>query len=279
MGGRIWVESTFGVGSIFSFAVPFELLSAADRPEAEPVDMDLDQALPPLRILLAEDSPDNCTIILAYLEHTPYVVEIAESGAVACEMFMAGQYDLVLMDRQMPVMDGLAATSTMRAWEAAHGRVATPIIALTASALKGDREMCLSAGCTAFLTKPIKQSVLLRAIRDRQTLSRPRPRAGDGQMPLSLASPLKASMISRFLFRCRANVATMQTGLDQVDFGPVTSLGHQLSGAGSMFGFERLTEIGAGLEQAGSNADAATSRRWLATMVKCLDDIEINQDI
>ena len=279
MGGQIWVESTFGAGSIFSFAVPFEMLGTGDSPMAEPIDMDLDQALPCLRILLAEDSPDNCTIILAYLEHTPYVVEIAESGAVACEMFMAGQYDLVLMDRQMPVMDGLAATSTMRAWEAAHGRVATPIIALTASALKGDREMCLSAGCTAFLTKPIKQSVLLRAIKDRQTRAHPSPRTGDGQMAPALASPLKASMISRFLFRCRANVATMQIGLDQVDFGPVTSLGHQLSGAGGMFGFERLTEIGAGLEQAGSNADAATSRRWLTTMVTCLDEIELNQEI
>ena len=98
-------------------------------------------------------------------------------------------------------------------------------------------------------------------------------------MAPALASPLKASMISRFLFRCRANVATMQIGLDQVDFGPVTSLGHQLSGAGGMFGFERLTEIGAGLEQAGSNADAATSRRWLTTMVTCLDEIELNQEI
>ena len=278
MGGRIWVESVFGEGSIFAFAVPFELLSAGDRPAAEPVDMDVDQALPALRILLAEDSPDNCTIILAYLEHTPYVVEIAESGALACAMFKARQYDLVLMDRQMPVMDGLAATRAMRAWEAAHGRAATPIIALTASALKGDREMCLSAGCTAFLTKPIKQSVLLRAIRDRRTLARPGPKPiAASQVPV-VEIPVKASTISRFLLRCRANVATMQTGLDAADFGPVTMLGHQLCGAGGMFGFDRLTEIGAGLEQAGTTADDTTSRQWLSTMVACLDEIEINQE-
>ena len=81
-------------------------------------------------------------------------------------MFAAGHYDLVLMDRQMPVMDGLTATRKIRAWEQANDRPPTPIIALTASALKGDREMCLAAGCTAFLTKPIKQEVLLQAIRE-----------------------------------------------------------------------------------------------------------------
>jgi FOG: CheY-like receiver len=78
--------------------------------------------LPALRILLAEDSPDNCIITIAYLEDTPYQVQIAETGAIACKMFEAGRYDLVLMDRQMPVMDGLTATRTIRAWEQANHR-------------------------------------------------------------------------------------------------------------------------------------------------------------
>jgi len=279
MGGHIWVESEVGVGSAFSILVPFDVWNAADYPAAQPVDMDLDQSLPAMRILLAEDSPDNCTIILAYLEHTPYVVEVAGTGAMVCDMFKVGHYDLVLMDRQMPVMDGLTATRTIRAWEAAHGRAATPIIALTASALKGDREMCLSAGCTAFLTKPIKQAVLLRAIQESRVAARFTAAPRDhGAIPVP-PNPVKASMISRFLFRCRANVATMQSGLDQADFGPVTTLGHQLCGAGSMFGFERLTEIGAGLEQAGENTDATGSRNWLTAMSACLHDIEISHDI
>ena len=75
---------------------------------------------------MAEDSPDNCTITLAYLEDTPYRVDIAETGAIACKMFKAGHYDLVLMDRQMPVMDGLTATRTIRAWETANDRQPTP---------------------------------------------------------------------------------------------------------------------------------------------------------
>lgn len=76
--------------------------------------------LPALRILMAEDSPDNCTIALAYLEDTPYIVDVAETGVLACQMFKAGRYDLVLMDRQMPAMDGLTATRTIRAWEQAN---------------------------------------------------------------------------------------------------------------------------------------------------------------
>jgi PAS domain S-box-containing protein len=279
MGGQIWVQSELGKGSKFSFVLPFELLGATDYPTDEPVDMGRDQVWPPLRILLAEDSPDNRTIILAYLEHTPFVIEIAENGTAACDLFMAGHYDLVLMDRQMPAMDGLTATKIMRAWEANHDRVATPIIALTASALKGDREMCLSAGCTAFLTKPIKQAVLLRAIRESRNPAQHGPRPGDGHTTPAPPNPVKASMISRFLFRCRANVATMQSGLDQADFGAVTTLGHQLCGAGSMFGFDQLTEIGGGLERAGCSADAQGAQTWLTAMTACLDEIEINQEI
>src|SRR6202158_2223001 len=166
MGGRSWVESEVGKGSVFAFAVRFDISAAVNRATAAPIGAAPEPALPALHILLVEDSPDNRTITMAYLEDTPYRVEIAENGDIACKKFTAGNYDLVLMDRQMPVMDGLTATRTIRAWEQANGRPATPIIALTAAALKGDREMCLAAGCTAFLTKPIRQEVLLQAIKE-----------------------------------------------------------------------------------------------------------------
>ena len=279
MGGRIWVESDVGKGSTFAILVPFELWNADDHPAVEAAETDPDQALSAMRILLADDSPDNCTIILAYLAHTPHIIEIAETGLTVCDMFKAADYDLVLMDRQMPVMDGLTATRAIRAWEAENGRTATPIIALTASALKGDRELCLSAGCSAFLTKPIKQSVLLRAIRESCSPALPVARLRDNAVNPIPPNPVKASMITRFLFRCRANVETMQSGLEQADYEPVTRLGHQLCGAGSMFGFDRLTEIGAKLECAGINADRACAQTWLAALTTCLDEIEIKEKI
>jgi CheY-like chemotaxis protein len=177
MGGRIWVESNLGEGSAFSFAVPFETWANAEQSTGASGPAFTQPALPALRILLAEDSPDNCTITIAYLLETPYQIEIAENGAIAFEKFTAEPFDLVLMDRQMPIMDGLTATRKIRAWEHAHDRPLTPIVALTASALKGDRETCLAAGCTAFLTKPIKQEVLLQAIKELSAKSWDRPTA------------------------------------------------------------------------------------------------------
>src|SRR5471032_1992493 len=173
MGGNIGAESELGKGSVFSFAVPFEIWTDATRRTVVPVGADAELPLRALRILLVEDSPDNRTITVAYVEDTPYQIDIAENGAIACQMFKAGRYDLVLMDRQMPVMDGLTATRAIRAWEQANDKPPTPIIALTASALKGDCEMCLAAGCTAFLTKPIKQEVLLQSIRENSIVALP----------------------------------------------------------------------------------------------------------
>ena len=233
MGGRIWAESTVGKGSVFAFAVPFESWAAADRPTAAPAGTGFNAPLPALRILLAGRFPDNCTITVAYLQDTPYRVEIAENGTIACEKFTAGQYDLVLMDRQMPVMDGSTATRTIRAWEQANDRPPTPIIALTASALKGDREMCLAAGCTAYLSKPIKQEVLLQAIKEHSIVAPPSSKEENSRMDTILvrANPKFADLIPVFLQNCRKNVIAMLDALDRGDFETVEILGHGMRGS------------------------------------------------
>jgi CheY-like chemotaxis protein/HPt (histidine-containing phosphotransfer) domain-containing protein len=275
MGGRIWVESGVGKGSVFSFAVPLEIWAGARRQATAPVGTGPEPPLPPLRILLAEDSPDNCTITLAYLEDTPYRVEIAETGAIACEMFVAGHYDLVLMDRQMPVMDGLTATRKIRAWEQANGRRLTPIIALTASALKGDREKCLAAGCTAFLTKPIKQEVLLQAIKERSVAA---PLSSEEESIRIDVIPVRvehkfAHLIPAYLLNCRQNVVAMADALDRVDFETVTFLGHQMRGSGGAFGFQAITDIGAALQEAAESADTVASRKSVGDLSSYLDRV------
>jgi CheY-like chemotaxis protein len=277
MGGRIWVESRVGEGSVFAFAVPFEIWAAANRPTAAPVGTGPEAPLPALCILLAEDSPDNCAITMAYLKDTPYRVEIAETGAIACKKFIAGHYDLVLMDRQMPIMDGLAATRTIRAWEQANDRPPTPIIALTASALKGDREMCLAAGCTAFLTKPIKQEVLLQAIKERSIVAPPSSKEESSRMDTILvrAEPKLADLIPVFLQNCRKNVIAMLDALDRGDFETVEILGHGMRGAGGSYGFQAITDIGAALEQAAESADTDASRKWAGELSRYLDRVEI----
>jgi PAS domain S-box-containing protein len=276
MGGRIWVESDEGKGSVFSFTVPFEKLVGSKLRQSVLVEVDQSLPLLPLRILLAEDSPDNCLVTMAYLEDTPYKIEVAETGAIACDMFMAQPYDLVLMDRQMPVMDGLAATRKIRTWEKENGRNPTPIFALTASALKGDREMCMAAGCTAFLTKPIKQAVLLEAIRG---LSHGLDSSyqNNAEMKHALAERTESRIALRrpaYLQNCRQNVVELRAALDSLNFETVVTIGHNMSGTGGMFGFHKITELGAALELSAKNQDIFASRKWVNQLSGYLEEFE-----
>jgi CheY-like chemotaxis protein len=118
----------------------------------------------PLRILLVEDSPDNCALIRAYFKHLPYSLDIAENGEIAVEKFKRYAYDVVLMDIQMPIMDGYAATRAIRQWEQEKGRMAVPILALTAHTRQEDTTRSLAAGCTSHLTKPIRKTALLATL-------------------------------------------------------------------------------------------------------------------
>jgi PAS domain S-box-containing protein len=118
----------------------------------------------PLRILLADDSRDNRLLVQAYFKKTPYIIDDAEDGAAAVEKFRTGIYDLVLMDIEMPIMDGYAATRAIRAMEKETGGRRVPIIALTASVLAEALEKALDAGCDAYVVNPVKKATLLAAV-------------------------------------------------------------------------------------------------------------------
>lgn len=121
--------------------------------------------IPPLKILLVEDNPDNRMLIEAFLKKSPVEIDEAENGQVAVDKFENNKYDIVLMDIQMPVMDGFTATKTIRDWEKKNHRSETPILALTAYAMKEDRDKTIGVGCSDYLTKPIKKEKLLDALR------------------------------------------------------------------------------------------------------------------
>jgi CheY-like chemotaxis protein len=185
------------------------------------------------------------------------------------------------MDRQMPLMDGLTATRTIRAWEQANGRAPTPIIALTASALKGDREKCMAAGCTAFLTKPIRQEVLLQAIKEHSMVP-PTPSKEDSMRKdpiLVRAYPKLAARIPAFLENRRQDVITMLDALSLGDFETVERLGHNMKGAGASFGFQTITDIGAALEQEAGCVDIDASRKWVDALSTYLDRVGRDADV
>lgn len=120
----------------------------------------------PKHILLVEDNPDNRMLIKAYIKKTPHSLDEAENGSIAVEMFKQNNYDLVLMDVQMPVMDGHEATRLIREWEKTNDKNRTKIISLTAHAIREEIDKCMAAGCDSHLSKPIKKATLLSAIEE-----------------------------------------------------------------------------------------------------------------
>jgi PAS domain S-box-containing protein len=187
MGGAITVDSTPGKGSTFSFTVRLDRqplgvpLPIGGAPSAQlstlyptldhvggepfpPSSSTTAETPPPIgRVLLAEDSPVNREVAVGMLEVLGFEVEVAENGRQAVTAAGGDRIDLILMDCQMPEMDGLTATETIRQLEIASGRCRLPIIALTAHAMQGDRDQCLAAGMDDYLTKPYSQ-VQLREI-------------------------------------------------------------------------------------------------------------------
>jgi len=127
------------------------------------------------QILVAEDSTDNRFLIEAYLRTEPCTVTFVMNGEEAVEKATSNEYDLILMDIQMPKKDGLAATRAIRQWETEQGRKPVPIVALTASAFEEDIARSIEAGCNAHISKPVKKRVILKAIRD--ILNQPPPSA------------------------------------------------------------------------------------------------------
>ncbi len=163
MGGEIGLESNEGQGATFWVALRLprssNLPPAAAPREAEPVgDLRLDA-----RVLLVEDNPVNQKVALLQLERLGCRADLATNGLEAIEAYKRGEYDVILMDCQMPVMDGFEATRMLRTLEMPGRR--TPIIALTAHAMKGDRDRCLAAGMDDYLAKPVERGALARTLK------------------------------------------------------------------------------------------------------------------
>ena len=165
LGGSMWVESVLGQGSAFHFALPLlnspasevaaesDTVANADPESGQRVDIDLP-------VLLVEDNQVNQKVALKLLERRGYHAQLAENGEIALASVARERFAVILMDMQMPVMDGIEATRAIRSLEAREGLPRTPIIAMTANAMEGDRERCLEAGMDDYISKPIRADQL-----------------------------------------------------------------------------------------------------------------------
>ena len=164
MGGQIAVESTPGVGSVFRFQLPFGVI-ADPLPDVPQTGFPGGGSLPAgLRILLVEDNPVNQKVACALLKKMGCIVDVAVDGRMALDMLGQQGFDAVLMDCQMPVMDGFEATRRLRAGEAGEAASKLPVIAMTANAMQGDREHCLAAGMDDYLPKPVSHDNIVTAL-------------------------------------------------------------------------------------------------------------------
>ncbi|GAB1724070.1 MAG: PAS domain S-box protein [Nitrospira sp. CR1.1] len=231
-----------------------------------------------LKILLAEDFVDNRRMMEFYFKTTPHRVETAANGQVALEMFMHGSYDLVLMDVQMPVMDGYAATRAIRAWEKDQGRRPTAILALTANALPSEVQRSLDAGCTAHLTKPIRKARLLEAIelylQTVDSSAPPTPSVDEEVVVLHVNGELEPLMPG-FLEHRRHDVIQITEALSREDFEMMREIGHGLKGAGGTYGVEAITAYGRSLETAAVRKDAADAREILERLSRFLTRLHV----
>jgi CheY-like chemotaxis protein len=217
----------------------------------------------PLNVLLVDDSLENRQLILAFLRDTHHVVECAEDGRVAVERFKEGDYDLVLMDVQMPEMDGYSATKAIRAWERLEGREPTPVVALTAHAYAEERRKSFDAGCDAHVSKPIRKQVLQRLLEGYAS-------ADPVEVKLD---PAIADLVDEFLANRRTDVSTLWTSLERCDFERVQWIGHDMKGTGSSYGLDAISSIGDRLEQAAKLGDADAMRKEILALDKFVNRV------
>jgi len=233
--------------------------SAAAREEAAPSAVIPPPAVarPGLQLLIAEDSEDNRILLEAYLKATEYSLRFVEDGSRAVQAFPEHRFDLVLMDLQMPVMDGLEATRRIRSIERDRGLQPVPILALTANALPADIEASQRAGCDALLAKPVSKTRLLAVLRQYTS------KAPEALKPDAIMARVPAGLehiAPGYLEKRRGELSVLRELLSALDWNQLRVLGHNMKGTGSGYGFPEITGVGAAIEQAAkqSNPEAVS---------------------
>lgn len=216
-------------------------------------------------------------MVQAYLKNSPYVVTFEVNGQAAVDRYAGTDFDLIIMDIRMPVMDGLEATSAIRGLERERGTAPIPILALTANACLQDLEKSIGAGCNGHLTKPISKRTLLDAIEKYRRQPAPAAAANlESHEPIRIEMPTDvADIVPRYLATRKKEIAEMNEILAASDFDSLSRLGHNLKGTAMGYGFPDLVWMGCELEQSANQMDRATLHTRIAELSNYLDRVEL----
>ncbi|SFU35128.1 PAS domain S-box-containing protein [Paenacidovorax caeni] len=296
MGGSISVRSTLGVGTTFTVCVPLPVgqATAAVACVSQAVQ------LPPLRMLVVDDVPANIELLQIHLDRGRHQVTVARDGESAVAAYEAGRFDVVLMDLQMPGMDGLEATRRIRAFEQVQRREPVPVIALSASVLEQDRRNARAAGMDGFASKPLEPARLFREIArvlhlqpdasssgwsSLQTLSRgpdmpPAPQAAvpavDWERGTRLwgQRALLRDAVARLLADHAATPATLQAMVAQPDMDAARALAHRLRGAAGNLALGPLQTLAQRIEEAAHSLDRTALQPLVAALPAALQAVQ-----
>lgn len=278
MGGRILACTRKGEGSTFAFTVELPLAERVDdTAEDDPTVLGLPRGSQDFGILVAEDNLVNQRLVVRMLEQAGYRPTLVSTGRQAVAAVAGQPFDAVLMDVQMPDLDGLEATRRIREAEAGRGRH-LPIIAMTAHAMPGYEDFCLDAGMDAYLSKPIRMVELIRKIEALALGNRSVKRESEREPPtveresqmkeLDQVSALErvggdaellAELAGLFLEEYPQLMATVRQGLDQSKADLILGAAHQLKGLLAQFGAERARVCALHVEQSAKDGDLVAS--------------------
>lgn len=299
LGGQLSVSSEYGKGSVFTFTIDPGPLEGI--PLIHVVDLKAGQAkvahggnvhgrLPSARILVVDDGESNRKLINLVLTRAGATIQTARNGKEAVEKVEKQAFDLVLMDMQMPVMDGYTAAAILR-----ERGFTAPIIALTADAMKGTEDKCRSAGCTGFLTKPIDMDNLIKSLGEilheqghrcvtavpagEPVHGTPGPSRGAIHSTLPTDDVEFCEIIAEFESRLREKLGAMRRSLTSHELDELAQLAHWLKGSGGTAGFHDFTDLARELEQLASDGADETQIHLIMNEIEAIAECIVVPEI